>query len=329
MQASVGWGNVKQPVRRGCAASANVSIRVKPKEMPASGHYVSMTRWLALAGLCTTGIAAAQPVTRPDACRVTIAYAPEDVRAEIEAWVRAEPRCERELEVRVVPTDDGLYLQARDGAGRVRERVVPDPQSAAVLVVSWMADDSLGPTHAPSRLEPPVAIGDDEMPVDLEAPSLVATASPHARGQRWLTLGALGSKESGGVRGQIDLYGGKRWSIGIGGGWRGDHHGDDRVAQARVLFSTGRTFGRIAVRLQLGVGADLGAPERERMELADTMASGGHDRRDGIAPRAEAGVLAKVPITGGWGLVGGPLAEKGKHQDKPVLSIFLGVQRGL
>src|SRR4051812_3641665 len=101
---------------------------------------------VAVAALCARAVA--QPVTQPERepCKVTIALAPTDVREEIEAWVRAEPRCERELEVRVVPTDDGLYLTARDPGGHVRERIVPDAQSAAVLVVSWMADDSLGPT---------------------------------------------------------------------------------------------------------------------------------------------------------------------------------------
>src|SRR5213075_54522 len=82
--------------------------------------------------------------------------------AEIESWVRAEPRCERELVVRVMPTDDGmLYLTATDQRGHVRERVIPDAQSAAVLVVSWMADDSIGPV--------PTVRADAE-PVPVEAP---------------------------------------------------------------------------------------------------------------------------------------------------------------
>ena len=75
--------------------------------------------------LATTTIAAAQPITQPaettEPCRVVVVLAPPDVRAEIEAWVKAEPRCVRELEVRVVPTRDGLYLSASDREGHVRE----------------------------------------------------------------------------------------------------------------------------------------------------------------------------------------------------------------
>jgi hypothetical protein len=294
-----------------------------------------MTRWLALAALCAPAAAVAQPVTRPgeiEPCRVTIAYAPDEVRAEIDAWVRAEPRCERELEVRVVPTDDGLYLQARDARGRVRERVVPDAQSAAVLVVSWMADDSLGPTHAPLLEPPSAATIDAELPPDMDGLAAVAVApSARTHARRQLILGALGSEETGGVRAQIDLFAGKRWSIGVGGGWRANHeHEDDddesgRVAQARLLFSTTRSFGRVSLRLQLGVGIDATKPDR--MEHEDRMET--RHGVDGVAPRAEAAVFAAFDIAHGWGLVGGPLVEKGRGDDKPTFSLFLGVQRGL
>jgi hypothetical protein len=284
--------------------------------------------------MCLTGTALAQPVTRPEIepCRVTIAYAPEDVRAEIEAWVRAEPRCERELEVRVVPAEDGLYLQARDGNGRVRERLVPDAQSAAVLVVSWMADDSLGPTHTSPILDAPsVAISDPEMPADPEAP-FVAHATARPRAQRWLTLGVLGSEKTGGFRGQVDLFAGRRWSIGVGGGFRGDHDRDshDGVGQARVLFSTHRSLGPLSIRVQLGFGADVA--NSEDMDSDDTMETQGDDSGDRgrgeLTPRLEAGVFARVPVTRGWGLVGGPLVEGTRHE-KPTWSMFLGVQRGL
>src|SRR5688572_26737906 len=141
--------------------------------------------------VAVAGTAAAQPVTRPehDPCNVTIAVAPAEVRAEIEAWVRAEPRCERELEVRVLPADEGLYLQARSRDGRVRERVVPDAQSAAVLVVSWMADDSLGPTYPEEEraalFVPPVQPDQLEIPLAISPPGLVDGAPRvHANGAR-------------------------------------------------------------------------------------------------------------------------------------------------
>ena len=101
--------------------------------------------------LALAGTAVAQPVTHPEhePCLVTIAYAPDDVRAEIETWVKAEPRCDRQLEVRVVPTEAGLYLFARDSEGHVRERVVPDARSAAVL--SLFAAQTVRPLHPRCR----------------------------------------------------------------------------------------------------------------------------------------------------------------------------------
>src|SRR5215211_2546137 len=82
-------------------------------------------------------------------CQVTFARAPDDVRKVIETWVHAEPRCVTTLELRVIPTDGGLYLMARDGNGRTHERLVPDAQSAGVLVASWIADDSARPAGPP------------------------------------------------------------------------------------------------------------------------------------------------------------------------------------
>ena len=94
-------------------------------------------------------VAAAQPVTHTDECMVDVLAALDEVRAAIEAWVRAEPRCDKYLEVTVTAQADGLRLWARDDTGRVRERIAPDAQSVAVLVVSWMANDSL-PDSAPA-----------------------------------------------------------------------------------------------------------------------------------------------------------------------------------
>lgn len=99
---------------------------------------------------------AAQPAT-PTTCAVTIARAPDDVRQVVEAWVAAERRCSTALEVRIVATEGGYYLLARDEHGRVRERIVPDAQSAGVLVASWVADDAMPAPAAPSMPAPPAA----------------------------------------------------------------------------------------------------------------------------------------------------------------------------
>jgi hypothetical protein len=89
------------------------------------------------------------------ACEVLILRAPYDVRHAIESWVAQETSCWTSLEVRVVPTEGGLYLLAREPNGRLHERLVPDAQSAGVLVASWVANDSVAPVLAPTP--PPLA----------------------------------------------------------------------------------------------------------------------------------------------------------------------------
>lgn len=292
---------------------------------------MARSRSLIAALVVLAGTANAQPVTQPDReCRVVIVLAPDDVRAEIEAWVRAEPRCLRELEVRVVPTEDGLYLSATDARGHVRERVVPDAQSAAVLVVSWMADDSLGP-RLPSRaaVEPPPEAAptyaeDWEIPM---APGLVRVVQRRdaARGRRWLTFGAIGSgREQRGLRAQIDLFAGRTWSLGIAGGGQGNEH-DEGTGQARVVIGATHSLGRLSVRAQLGLGVDV-AKQNDRMERDQMDPS-----REGpphVLPAIEAGVLGQLRISDRWGLVGGPIVSA-TPEARPTLSVFLGVQRGL
>jgi len=114
---------------------------------------VSLVRsTLVLVVLGAAAPVAAQPTPAPPApvCRVEMVRVPDDVRPVIEDWVRAEPRCAVQLAVRVIPTDGGLYVLATDGSGRVRDRVVPDATTAAVLIASWVADDGASPTTSPT-----------------------------------------------------------------------------------------------------------------------------------------------------------------------------------
>jgi hypothetical protein len=126
------------------------------------------------------GSAAAQPADPPPVdpvdsrrlveahpCTVTIVRAPDDVRREIEDWVHREVSCRISLDVRVIPTDGGLYLMARESTGKLHERLVPDGQAAGVLVASWVANDSLEPLPPPA---PPVPA----LPVLIPAVPLVA-----------------------------------------------------------------------------------------------------------------------------------------------------------
>lgn len=297
-----------------------------------------MTRGVALLLLAGAGSAAAQPVTHPEAeaCKVTVALAPVEVRAEIESWVRAEPRCERELVVRVMPTNEGLYLTATDRKGHVRERVVPDAQSAAVLVVSWMADDSIGPTpteradadevpvQAPGMLAP-VEVRDDEQPGGIQFQGLRSRAAePESR--RWLTFGALAG-DGAGARAQIDVLSRGRWSLGLVGSFHRDERrgADDERSAARVVFGATQSFGRFAVRAQVGVGIERNAQVGDRMETGGSELMRGPE----VSPTVELGVFARVRVHGAWGVVGGPVLEATRAADHPDLSVFLGVQRGL
>ncbi|MBA3457230.1 MAG: hypothetical protein H0T42_29380, partial [Deltaproteobacteria bacterium] len=98
----------------------------------------------------TAAPAAAETTVSANAsCEVRFVRAPDDVRHVIERWLAAEPRCTGSMDLRVVPTDDGYYLLARRPDGRIHERVVPDAQSAGVLVASWVADDWIDPPPPP------------------------------------------------------------------------------------------------------------------------------------------------------------------------------------
>lgn len=293
------------------------------------------------AQLLITSTAAAQPVEHPEVepCRVTIALAPPDVRAEIEAWVNAEPRCVRELEVRAIPTDGGLYLSARDNNGRTRERVVPDAQSAAVLIVSWMADDSLGASPPVATAEVPAShatIGPTsvvDLTADTESPfEMHAHTRQRAGSHRYLTLGAIGhDADHAGVRAQVDLFGGRYLSLGLAGGW--SQHG----GQARVVAGATKSFGRFAVRAQIGIGADFATVDastdpRQQMQVVGPQ----FDARDSmmeatasrVQPRGEVGLLGRIAIDRNWAVLGGPVVEAGTS-GPIVIEGFIGVQHPL
>ncbi len=186
-----------------------------------------MRTLIPLAIALTARAAAAEP------CSVSIARAPDDVRAEIERQVAAEPTCRNTLEVRVVPTDGGLYLFARDERGRVRERIVPDAKSAGVLVASWVADDTVtaGPPPAPP-LPPPAPVVAPVTPVappptpaasplvtTISAPGMAplaegGLATSAAAGGRWLSLGAMTDFDNNhGARAEGDVLVHGAWRI--------------------------------------------------------------------------------------------------------------------
>jgi hypothetical protein len=292
-----------------------------------------MVRRTSLLALCAAAAPlAAQPVTRPEdsPCTVHILEAPEAVKVAIVEWVRAEPRCERELDVRVTVAPGGLHLVATDHAGIIRERVVPDADSAAVLVVAWMADDSVNPAIDVAPVAPPPPVPAPPPPpttpaIDRESPFEPSLRLPRAvLRHRWLSLGATTTGERGGVHAQLDLLGGDHWTIGIAGGWR-EGRRDPRMREAgdtsdaTIFASAGRSVGPVELRLQLGIGVAATTSH-------DLMTPG----RTQVVPELEAGAFASIRVIGDWGLIGGPVLDVPLDDGGgPALSAFVGVRHSL
>jgi hypothetical protein len=232
---------------------------------------------MVMAALLVATPAAAQPVTQPRPCQVTISRAPEPVREVVEAWVRSEAQCSVALEVRIVPTDGGLYLLAQDERGRVRERIVPDAQTAGVLVASWIADDNAPMASqpetvplAPTAIAPPPVSSHAESvaPPGLAPIEIVATAPAAAPAQsKWGSVAALVSMTGGGgggVRGEIDFWSRGRWTIGAAASLAesqqtmysayGAGYITARDVKATALVSRTWSRGRWSLRPMAGIG---------------------------------------------------------------------------
>ncbi|HEY5937659.1 MAG TPA: hypothetical protein VIU61_23590 [Kofleriaceae bacterium] len=300
----------------------------------------------------SAGSAGAQPVTAPAACDVKIVRAPDDVRAVIESWVKAEPRCAVRLEVRVVPTQGGgLYLLVRDEHGRERERVVPDAQSAGVLVASWAADDSIIP-DAPAGPAPAPAFGPELPPAPVQAPAappvaeaappaaapvrvaaapgltpasapvgITATAAPRPPSKRWLTIGAMGRMGEGdvqpfGVRAELDLRTRGNWVFAVGAS----------LQNAEVGLYDGSGYGMIDTTDLRAVASIAWTKHRGRWQLRlgvgaglmFTTAEGDFDgdliQADGVSPTLELSALVARELTARWALTAG-LILTATHQE--------------
>jgi hypothetical protein len=276
-------------------------------------------RNLAFAALLVATPVAAQPVTQPKACQVTIARAPEDVRAVVEAWVKSEPQCSVALEVRIVPTEGGLYLLAQDEQGRMRERIVPDAQTAGVLVASWIADDNAPvppPIAAPAApTAEPVVYNESISPPGLAPIALSATAPPPlVRRSKWITLGALfpmGEGAAGGLRLEVDVWRRGNWIVGgaISAG-SGEMRLQSSYGTGYIEATDYKLIGYVArpaqrgkwqLRPALGVGAIY----------TEGVAYDGNSMFYGLSgtfATAEASFMVSRDVGKSWAAYGGPLA---------------------
>ena len=242
------------------------------------------------------------------------------------------------LEVRVIPTDRGLYVLARDDRGRSHERVVPDATSAGVLITSWAADDSVAPLPPP----PPVAIAPVPPPV-AAAPAPIAalprrvataaaveTSEPVGLGARaaatspthWIGLsGVVGIGTSterditseGGARLDVTVGALGRWTLGVAATHTsGYHHArysyyDGSSAQlidTSAVVHVGYSIGPDWLRLVPSVGVGWAYTRQHSSGLVET-----------ISAVAEASVLAVLRIDHRVELTAGPLATAYSHRD--------------
>ena len=172
------------------------------------------------------------------ACAVRVVRAPAEIRAEIERWLDGESSCNVPLEVRVVATEGGYYLLARDLHGRVRERIVPDGASAGVLVASWASDDQLGANEPVPNVPRPAGLDDDDddAKVAADTPIVAPAASPVIAAttvvtppqppSKWLRFDALDTVSGTGgtgLRGEIDLWQRDGWAFGVAAAFAYSH----------------------------------------------------------------------------------------------------------
>jgi hypothetical protein len=186
---------------------------------------------------------AALPAPGP-VCGIRVVRAPADLREQVEDQLEADgAACQGALDVWLVPSSGGVYVQARDRAGRVRERQVPDAAIAATLIASWVEIDAAAPLWAPTPaaaatpVEPPpspaIAAAPEVAPPPPVAPpsraiapsrvgatTAVVARAPAPRSARSIGVSALavvtGSEMSGGgVRVGLDVLRWRRFDLGI------------------------------------------------------------------------------------------------------------------
>jgi hypothetical protein len=247
------------------------------------------------------GVAAAQP-SMADACTVNIAHAPDDVRTVVETWVRGESHCHGELEVRIVATDGGYYLFARDASGRVRERIVPDAKSAGVLVASWAADDSIEPPPPPPRvIAPPPP---SPLPPPVETMGLISPSQRHVM----LGLGAMVGNVYG-LRTELDMTRYRSFLFGLSIGITtasiatGDGPLTMRDMNAMAYVAMQFQSGRFWLRPQVGLGGITS-------EFNKFVTSAGMEEATGGDNAAMFEVSARIGAdVGSWNVSAGPIAR--------------------
>ena len=168
--------------------------------------------------------------------------ATDELHAELTERLVADPTaCTGSLDVWLIATDGGIYVQARDRLGRLRERVVSDADVAATLIASWVEVDTAAPlwiappaaapvAAAPIEAAPPVAAPPTAVvPAVAVAPSrpslapvVVAYEAPLPSRHQGRSMSLSGfyaftgtGMDGGGVRAAVDALARGRWRFGV------------------------------------------------------------------------------------------------------------------
>jgi len=163
----------------------------------------------ALIALAVSPAAAETATSAGTACEVRFVRAPDDVRHVIESWLAAEPHCTSSIDLRVLPIAEGYYLLAQRPDGRIHERVVPDSQSAGVLVASWVADDWVAPRPGAPAAPLTGSVPQYTTPSETSVIDVAPAPSRTDGSPRWLTLGAMFDTDDnadGGLRAELDVF---------------------------------------------------------------------------------------------------------------------------
>ncbi len=270
---------------------------------------------IALTLVLAAGSAGADPGSH---CAVTIARAPEAIRGEIEAALAREQTCALPLDVRIVETDGGYYVFARDPRGRVREHIAPDAASIAVLVASWAAADDIGPVAAPAPFAPPAAAvpfrAPAEAPPAVLEPSVQAVAPTPAR---WLAFTVATGHTAYSARLDIDLW--RRGGLAFGAAGAIEDTKQEVFASPDFIAIESHDYRGLAtasysvtwngwrLRAELAAGfavidAELTAPSQTSGSLMTTGTTG-------VFPTADGQLLVGYNLSEHWGLDIGVIAE--------------------
>ncbi len=273
----------------------------------------------------------------PAGCGVQLRRAPEDARAVIAAQLAADPSaCAGTLEVWIISSEGGLYVQARDGLGRVRERVVADAATAATLLASWVEIDAAQPLWTPAPTPAPpapapvtVAVAAPAHPATLapgETAAVSAVAAPprRARSTRSVGFAVIGHRTGTGMSGagarlDVDLRRWRGWQLGGAASARWLDGGltvrDPLAPQLLTREIERQTFdvlltarrqlviGPVTLAATGGVGVGVG-----RHQLYSWMENTGNTFEDApysVGPSVEAAASAGVRLVGRWQLEAG------------------------